>query len=432
MRTITVLEHGSITVSDNSGPNEITEAQAFRLLGLAGQYRTDVFKFVSKSKLKALQFVGIAQAGDVLVEVLPKISELETKQDEGCIRKNLIAMLAKTRKLDVRDGEITSLASQNNLLEIIVRLYCDRLFTEVHRGLLKRYERQEENLFVLRGKLDTTRQAKFNAAHPERFFCQYDEFHADNPINQVLKAAVVFLRKRSVSPENQRRLNELYFTMDEISEVHPSRIEWHRIHLDRTSKRFHTLLKLAQMFLHNAHQDVRSGASDGFSLMFDMNRLFEEYIGEMAKEAFADKKVQLQGPQKAMLKQSGNDAFWGKPDISISSGNTVEHIIDTKWKQLDSDTPYRGVAQSDIYQMLAYSNRYACADLILLYPHSGNGAEGVLDTYTVQNNKDSDSGSKIRIATIQLNDMDNLNSAVIKRLKNLMPNEETAPQKVAA
>ena len=92
--------------------------------------------------------------------------------DKPKVRQNLVCMLAKTRKLDIRDWEIANTASQHNLLEIVVRLFYDRLFAEVHRGLINRYERQEENLFVLRGKLDTTRQAKFNSAHPERFYCQ--------------------------------------------------------------------------------------------------------------------------------------------------------------------------------------------------------------------------------------------------------------------
>lgn len=418
MKFISVLEYGEIRIGDGvAGSETITTKQADQLLDLSRQYRADVFRLSSRAKLKAQQFVGIAQVGEVLVEVLPKIDGL----DNGRARENLVKMLAKTRKLDIRDGEITSLANQNNLLEIIVRLFCERLFTEVHRGLVRRYEQQEENLFVLRGKLDTTRQAKFNAAHPERFYCQYDEFHADNSLNQVLKAAIAYLKKYSADSENQRRLAELYFALDGISDVHPEKLEWHRIHLDRTSKRFHTLINLARMFLNNKHQDVSSGKSEGFSLMFDMNKLFEEYIGEVARESFSDVDIQLQRPQKYLLQQvfpNSDEAFKAKPDVvGLNKNNKqiIEWIIDTKWKVLDDKYRYRGVSQADIYQMMGYAHCYDCKSIVLLYPHHDeiNGLKGEQVKYKILINSVT-SEKEIRVATICMSDLNTVSNQLQK------------------
>lgn len=422
MKQITLREYGSIPVARGRavGADEISVAQADRLTDLEKQYRVEVFRWKHSDQIKATQFVGVAVTGDVVVEVLPKIDSAS----EAVVRRNLVLMLGKTRRLDIRAGEMTSLSRQSNLLEIIVRLFCERLFTEVHRGLIRRYEPQEGNLFVLRGKLDTSRQAKFNAAHPERLFCVYDEFHPDNPLNRILKAAVAFLRKVSRDGGNQRRLNELYFVLDEVSEVHPSKLEWHRVHLDRSNKRFHTLLELARMFLQGSHQDVSRGGENGFSLMFDMNQLFEEYIGAVTQETFRDKSVRLQAPQKKMLiSQDGKTAFTGKPDISIADAKNkkIECIIDTKWKSLDPTKPYFDVAQSDIYQMLAYSFRYACDHIILLYPHSPikEGKSGIRETYFVLDGQGSKTERKISVATIKL-DEDSLNESVKKQLDRMI------------
>lgn len=412
MKSITVFEYGEIVISDEVTVNQsVTNRQADQLLDLKSQYRENIFTLSGRKKLNARQFVGIVQAGDVLVEVLPKIEGI----DNSTIRHNLMGMLAKTRKLDIRDGEITNTASQPNLFEIIVRLFCDRLFFEVHRGLISRYERQEENLFVLRGKLDTTRQAKFNAAHPERFYCQYDEFHADNPLNQVLKAAVAHLRKFSIDSENQRRLNELYFALDGINDVDPSKLEWHRIHLDRTSQRFHTLVNLARLFLKNQHQDVSSGKTDGFSLLFDMNKLFEEYIGEVVKATITNVDVHLQKPQRHLLQHIAKkdepilNEFMVKPDIvgvNKDKSESIKWIIDTKWKLLD-ESQRRNVSQADIYQMMGYAHCYDCNDIVLLYPHHAEIAKnhGYQAGYTILIDQKS-SKKTIRIATVCLKELD--------------------------
>jgi len=42
--------------------------------------------------------------------------------------------------------------------------------------------------------------------------------------------------------------------------------------------------------------------------------------------------------------------------------------MDTKYKQLDPSMRRRGVAEGDLYQMLAYITRFECQQTVLLYP----------------------------------------------------------------
>ena len=48
--------------------------------------------------------------------------------------------------------------------------------------------------------------------------------------------------------------------------------------------------------------------------------------------------------------------------------HSLDRIIDAKWKQLNPDLNDWGVDEADIYQMLAYSKRYRCGRLELVYP----------------------------------------------------------------
>jgi 5-methylcytosine-specific restriction endonuclease McrBC regulatory subunit McrC len=57
-----------------------------------------------------------------------------------------------------------------------------------------------------------------------------------------------------------------------------------------------------------------------------------------------------------------------EPDILLKSIGIPFLIIDTKNKVLPLKQPYRAVAESDAYQMLAYAIQFRCQDILVLYP----------------------------------------------------------------
>jgi 5-methylcytosine-specific restriction endonuclease McrBC regulatory subunit McrC len=59
--------------------------------------------------------------------------------------------------------------------------------------------------------------------------------------------------------------------------------------------------------------------------------------------------------------------FLLKPDLILFSKDR-KLIIDTKYKILDPDDERLSVSQSDLYQMLAYSLKHNCSNIVLLYP----------------------------------------------------------------
>jgi len=289
------------------------------------------------------------------------------------------------------------------------------LFAEVHRGLISRYERHTDNLPALRGKLLTGLQATLNAFQPERFRCEFDEFTVDTPLNRVLKTTVRFLRRVTRHGDNARRLAELDFALDGVSDVPATALEWHRLHFDRANRRYASLVAMARLILQNRTQDVTAGGLDGFSLLFDMNELFEEYIGEVARAAFTPLgwQVALQGPTRYLLqdRESCAQVFQTQPDITGSRNGKPAWIIDTKWKRLDEQERNQGIAQADVYQMLGYAHRYGARDVFLLYPHHAEtlSAAGLLRSFRVNagavGEKTGDSDQYIHVASIDLTDL---------------------------
>lgn len=411
MALISVREHGRVHIGefDPSRPS-VTPAQAEFAAGLKSLYGFDVFRYLNGRTIAAQQYVGAFQLGSLTIEVLPKV-----EGGDLSVRRNLVAMLAVTLGLEIAEGEIARLAMQNHgILEILIRLFCDKLFLQVHRGLVRRYEGREENLTVLRGRLAVAEQVRRNVANPERLFCRFDEFQEDNPLNIVLKAAIRLLFSVAQTLENQRRLSELLLVFDGVSDCHIGALPWQSVVFDRLSDRYKACFSLAELFLKKTPPDVTGGRGQAFSLFFDMNLLFEEYIGRMAMRVLRPRGIvtRLQSPQKylAFEESQQRSAFLMKPDVTASRDGRVGWILDTKWKELSAGEAKEGVAQSDLYQMYAYASCYSCSDVVLLYPHhpSLGRSAGVRANYLLNpwaESSGQEGVRRVRVATMDLADL---------------------------
>jgi 5-methylcytosine-specific restriction enzyme subunit McrC len=373
-------------------------------------------------RLRAQQVVGVLAAPGISLEVLPKIDGLE----KDGTRINLIRMLARTLDVKIAGGALTPVGWQRrDLLEILIRLFCDKLLDVIHRGLAGRYVRREDDLPMLRGRNDVKRQFSILAASPHRIASRYNELSADIPLNRILKAAVTRLRLISRALENQRRLNELEFALADVSLLPVEQLVQSRVVLDRTNTAYHDLLQLASALLRGQYPFLGGKEGVGFSLLFEMNRLFEEFIGRTLQSAMKDcgLHVSLQGPRSYALSEIGTNVprFMTKPDIVVHCCDTPIMLIDTKWKRLAGtiDDPKRGISQSDVYQTMAYAQIYRVKHLMLLYPHHAQLGkdEGVVCEYKVTGTEEV----RLSIATIGLTDLDRISFRIKSLVAEVCP-----------
>ena len=176
------------------------------------------------------------------------------------------------------------------------------------------------------------------------------------------------------SAANRRRLAEISARLEFVGET-PAPLR-EQVRLDRTNLAFHNLYRLALLFLKGDWQTTTTGDSPGFALLFPMNELFENFIGQCLKRALAPRTVHLQGSRRSALRDENNEPLFRlRPDAvikdeSMPSEDICPIILDTKWKPLkpNADDGKFVVEQSDVYQMLAYAQAYDAQRLVLLYP----------------------------------------------------------------
>lgn len=348
---------------------------------------TPALSWQNRTTLKAGQVVGVLALPSFSLEILPKIEG----ENDTRVREALTHMLNIAWGLPVVTSTNTSMGLQNHdLLEVLITSFAEKFLTVVRRGLPRRYVPFEDELTLLRGRLNVKRQIVNNLVRPDKLACEFDELSVDTPLNRVLKATVRLLESHARSAENRRRLLELRARLESVSNsASPLR---ERVLLDRTNTVFHELYRLAKLLLQRGWQSTNIGANSGIALLFPMNDLFEAFVARSLKRALPERDIRIQDTGKFVLSDGTNKLMYLRPDI-VMDGDTV---IDTKWKRLDAQKSDLGVSQADVYQMLAYGHAYKAKRLILLYPwHQGferdgmqkhwnvHGTEMVLDVATV-------------------------------------------------
>ena len=363
-----VLPTGELTDADL----EVLHRAATNAALHAGFTEDAILKHTEKG-LAAQQMVGVLAAPGIAVEILPKVDG-----PDGAVRAALVQMLAVVRNLNVATSDLAAMSTQrHNWLELLIGLFAKRLRTAIRRGLPRRYTRHEEDLAVLRGTLNVKRQFTHLLVRPDLVAARFDELSENTPLNRVCRAAVKRLTGITRSLENHRRLMELLARLDNVADSASPLKE--PVSLDRTNTAFHDVYRLARVFLSDPWQDTRSGSATGFSFLFPMNVLFEEFVGRSLQKALGPGRVRLQGPSRGALKsETGRHRFGLRPDIVVDAPGCPV-VLDTKWKN-----PAGAPSKSDTLQMLVYGQAYRAKRVILVYPwHRGIGDKETHRRWTV-------------------------------------------------
>lgn len=364
--------------ADDAVPVIAAEALVRAAAAPAKRLGGQAFDF-GREALTARNLVGMVTAGGTSCEILPKIDREAPgrREDAPLLRHQLVQMLAVAHDVPIADDAATLLNTQRHtLLEVLIGRFCRLAGEAVRRGVPRSYIAHEEDLPALRGRLDATRQFTTLAATPHRLACRYDEFSDDIAFNQVMKAAIIRLRRLARSHANQRTLAKLALVYAGVTEVPTAMLRWDRIVPDRTNARWQGLLRLARLILGDRFQNGAAGAADGFALLFDMNVLFERYVARLLEPvaAAAGLTTRAQGGFRHCLypEQLGDPLFATDPDLRLlDRDGRVALVVDTKWKRLTdaASDRKRGIKEADLYQVMAYARLYAYETLVLLYPH---------------------------------------------------------------
>ena len=369
MNSITIREHDELVAGSRLSNQDI-----FDLLKLGGS----AFSLTRKGKLKVSNYVGCTTTNSgVVIEILPKI-DLGTNDGENNETTKFIflEMLRHWRGKNFQkltNSEIRKL-SRFPMLEVFVYLFLFNIQEIIRGGLARKYVEIEENLAVLKGRIQFAGHFRENLIDQSRFYVLHDELSENRPANRLIHRVLQMLEAQLTDSRNLRLLHEVKSAFVDIPVSTNIHADWQKLHIDRTMPYYQPVMRWVELFLFNFGLTTYEGRHKNISLLFPMEKIFEDYVTFCFRKFQNDYTVRAQRPERHLAKLDGENAFKMKPDIFLLSGNSVRFIMDAKWKRLDADAdfPKHQIRQSDMYQLFAYGMHYGCKRVVMLYPKNSN------------------------------------------------------------
>lgn len=386
-RVITLSEHESLEIASEP------------LSSLGRDFFDSFDRYLEKTKgakpltvhrhhVRAGSLVGTVFYGGQQFEILPKLLGRSYENHKNSIYKNLLAILSFTKEIRIGITEVQKLGHSNgSLLEIYIGLFANSLLEEVTLRPNRGYVPVEENLNVLRGSIVFPRHISLNSFHQERLYCRFDEYSENNELNKLFKYVTCALHGITRVAETQSKLKRIELLLAEVADEVIGLDRARRIKLTRLNKGYELSLGLAQMFIAGLRPEPRAGQVNNLGIVFDMNRVFEEFIASLLKKYQSLLSFEVRSQKKMALttryRDIGDDeftegnSFGARSDIVITLADGSIVVIDTKYKKLDPlELASFKVPNADIFQIMTYASTLAKPNVkvlpVLLYPQPGS------------------------------------------------------------
>jgi 5-methylcytosine-specific restriction enzyme subunit McrC len=359
----------SVTTYDDSGPLDL-EPRDVAFIGDHLGGRVSIRREIVSEQfiLNSGAYAGLVRLpSGVLIRAAPRIPT------ESIFRMIAVAHGLPELTLDAP----IRLDHLDQMLEFVADHFATRLEERIEQGLYRAYVEREDNLSVVRGRIDVAADIRSNYVLRHRTYCRYAELTWDVPENQVLRYVANRLSGWPFARTLQSRLQQLDRRMDEVARVPFVPQDIDRFVYSRLNAGYESLHALCKLLLQDMSLSEESGEYEFVSFLIDMNMLFERFIGEMFRRTLPGSvgRVELQRIRALgrRPRPDGTIRPWGviRPDIEVTRGSRVVSVLDTKYKKTTDQT----MKNQDFYQVLSYCAAEDTSFGGLIYPKSEFGTD---------------------------------------------------------
>jgi 5-methylcytosine-specific restriction enzyme subunit McrC len=383
-RTLTVREFARLTTG--AVPTSLDQAQVtnadFEWLceiseRMRGQTGAQVLHVESRRWLRLDNYVGVLESpGGLRLEVLPKhVSRADAETVEQA-RALLRRMLEVAMEITPREGDEAALQCFDHPInEWVMRRFLEALEHVIKRGVKHDYLRIEEEQRYLRGQLNIAKQMRASPARADLLNIRHDVFSPDRAENRLLKSGLLRVSNSTRDADNWRLANELLHILHEVPASRNASADFRAWRTDRLMAHYVQARPWCQIVLGDQVPLALAGETQGISLLFPMEKLFERYVGHALRMRLPVRyRLTEQGSRHWLCNHDSTGIFKLEPDFLIE-GPDAATILDAKWKLIDGAdrTNNYGLKQADFYQLYAYGQKYlgGVGELTLIYPRTG-------------------------------------------------------------
>lgn len=362
---ISVFEHQTIKLNQVIDGVKFDESKLKAFEGYFGEKGVPYFSLIHNG-IRFNEYVGVIQVGDTVFEVLPKADNsfagINAKKHW---RDILVDMLFAVGIFDIQTPSSSSLKlKSNSILDLYFELFINELEYLMHNGLVKKYRRKEGNVTSLKGSLQFGKQIQKNNTHHERFYVRHITYDTEHLLHFVLYKTIQLLKQINTSSALHSRIGALLLNFPEMPQLKVTETTFDRIIYDRKTLSYRKSMEIARLLLLQYHPDLSKGRNHVLALMFDMNKLWEQFVFvSLQKNKQTNITITAQ-TSKYFWKPKNGYRSAIRPDLLIKDDEGNCMVLDTKWKNLNGFNP----SPEDLRQMYVYHEYYGARKVALVYP----------------------------------------------------------------
>jgi 5-methylcytosine-specific restriction enzyme subunit McrC len=219
----------------------------------------------------------------------------------------------------------------------------------------------QEDLSVMRGKLNINETLRLQVQRKQKLFCEFDDFSENNLYNQILKVTIHRLIKaEDVSSERKQALKQLIVLFGNVKLIQPDHITWKRLIYQRNNRNYELLLNICYLVLNGMLQTTEDGSYKLLSFSDEhMERLYEKFILEYYKQHHPELSPSAPIIEWNHTEEPDDQMIQFLPkmktDIVMTKGDRTL-IIDAKYygKSMIENYGKATLRSSHLYQIFAY------------------------------------------------------------------------------
>jgi 5-methylcytosine-specific restriction enzyme subunit McrC len=362
---ITVFEHQAIRLNQKI---DGVLFDATRLKGLQSFYGENGVPYYNliHNGVRFNEFVGVIQIGETIIEVLPKAdNSLSDSNEKKKWRDILIDMLFAVGIFDIHSPSNSSLKLKlNSILDLYFELFIKEVEYLLHNGLVKQYRKKEGNVNALKGNILFGKHIQKNITHQEKFYVRYSTYDVEHKLNSILFKTINLLKQINTNVELHSRIGTLLLHFPEMPEIKLSESTFEKIVFNRKTQSYKKAIEIAKLLLLKYHPDLSKGRNNVLALMFDMNKLWEQFVF-ISILRYKEKQVTITAQtSKYFWKPESGYRSKIRPDIVVNKDKADCIVLDAKWKNLNGYNP----SPDDLRQMYVYHEYYNAKRVALIYP----------------------------------------------------------------
>jgi len=295
--------------------------------------------------------------------------ELEVRIRRKVPIDRLLFLVTFARDERAWSTDVVDLIVKDDLVASMGWAFAQHAEAALARGVLQGYVRVEDALQGVRGRLREGDQLRRHFGLLLPIEVAYDDYTTDIVENRLLMAAC---RRLLISPGLptivRARLRHLTGRLDGVGELERYQI-LQGVQFTRLNERYRPAIRLAQAILTGTSLEHGLGAHQGVAFLFDMNRVFEDFVTETLSRGLERIGGRTDSQYRSFLDE--REAIDIRPDLVWWQGGKCRAVIDAKYKATRVDE----VPNADVYQAMAYSLALDVRPAFLIYA-AGNEPPG--------------------------------------------------------